>query len=185
VPFQQSRQLGVGAHIEIDVILLPWYAPTAAYEFLLQRAVQAVPQGSTLAVTIDDISGKTPRNNYYKKLVAEHHAALRAHGSRLQKSISFACLKSPVRFVSSQHFELIQAADLISYCIQRQFRDHGEDWERNRPDVRNLPMYDYFRRIVGKFRTDGNSRVQGFGIVKCPLRRRVRWSIAKKTEAAP
>ncbi len=72
----------------------PWYAPTAAYEFLLQRAVQAVPKGSTLAVTIDDISGKTPGRNLYKKLVTEHHAALRAHGSRLLPRISFACLNS-------------------------------------------------------------------------------------------
>lgn len=163
----------------------PWYAPTAAYEFLLQRAVQAVPNGSTLGVTIDDISGKTPKNNHYKKLVAAHHAGLRAHGSQLQKSISFACLDSPARFVSSQHFELIQAADLVSYCVQRQFRDHGEHWEQNRPDGSNLPMYDYFAHIAGKFRSDGNGRVQGFGIVKCPLRRRVRWAIVKKTEAAP
>jgi uncharacterized protein DUF3800 len=153
----------------------PWYAPTVAYEFLLQRAVQAVPKGSTLAVTIDDISGKTPgRKSEYKKLLAEHHASLRAHGSRLQPAISFACLDSPVRFVLSQHSEMIQAADLVSYCVHRQFRDHGEDWERA---ANPLPLYPYFSRIAGKFRTDGAGRIQGFGIVKCPLRRRIPWRI--------
>ena len=163
----------------------PWYAPTAAYEFLLQRAVQAVPTGSTLAVTIDDISGKTPRRNLYKKLVTEHHAALRARGSRLLPKLSFACLDSPIRFVNSQHFELIQAADLISYCIQRQFRDHGEEWENPRAGSAKLAVYEYFGRIAGKFRADGKGRIQGFGIVKCPLRRRIPWAVRKKTEAAP
>lgn len=158
----------------------PWYAPTAAYEFLMQRAVQAVPAGSTLGVTIDDISGKTPRRNLYKKLVAEHHAKLRANGSRFVPKVSFKCLDSPIRFVASQHFELIQAADLVSYCIQRQFRDHGEEWEQPKAAGASLTMYSYFRRITGKFRTDGSGRIQGFGIAKCPLRRRVRWALKKK-----
>lgn len=157
----------------------PWYAPTAAYEFLMQRAVQAVPAGSTLAVTIDDISGKTPGRNTYKRLVAEHHEDLRARGSRLQPGISFRCVDGPVRFVSSQHFEMIQAADLVSYCIQRQFRDHGEDWEKHSSP---LPVYDYFGRIAGKFRTDGKGRIQGFGIVKVPLLTRVRWRIVDEAK---
>ncbi len=166
----------------------PWYAPTVAYEFLLQRAVQAVPSGSTLGVTIDDISGKTPKSNEYKKLVSGHHAALRARGSRLQPTISFACIDSPIRFVSSQHFELIQAADLISYCVQRQFRDHGENWETAPPGGGDLPVYEYFGRVAGKFRHDGRGRIQGFGIVKAPLRQRIHWGVknrGKQNEAAP
>lgn len=156
----------------------PIYAPTAAYEYLMQRAVQAVPAGSTLGVTIDDISGKTPKNNNYKTLVANHHAKLRAHGSKFQPNISFACLDSPLRFVNSQHFDMIQAADLISYNIQRQFRDHGEDWENPPAGGGSLPMYPYFEKIDEKFRTDGNGRVQGFGIVKAPMLKQIRWKIA-------
>ena len=156
----------------------PWYAPTVAYEFLLQRAVQAVPQGSTLAVTLDDISGKTPKRSTYKTLVAQHHDKLRAVGSRLQQKISFACLDSPARFVLSQHSDMIQAADLVSYCIHRQFRDHGEQWETLPPGGGALPVYPYFERISKKFRTDGSSRrIQGFGIVKVPLRTRVHWEL--------
>ena len=128
-------------------------------------------------MTIDDISGKTPNKNKYKTLVARHHAKLRAHGSSFQPSISFACLDSPLRFVNSQHFDMIQAADLISYNIQRQFRDHGEDWEQPPADGGSLPMYDYFLRISTKFRTGDGRRVQGFGIVKAPMLNRVNWSI--------
>jgi hypothetical protein len=156
----------------------PWYAPTAAYDVLLQRGALAVPHGSTLAVTVDDISGKTPKRNTYKSLLADHHAGLRARGSRLQPKISFACLDSPVRFVLSQDSDMIQAADLVSYCVHRQFRDHGEDWER-RPvsPATTLPMYPHFERIAGKFRRSNTGRVQGFGIVKFPLLNQVQWRI--------
>ena len=96
------------------------------------------------------------------------------HGSSLQKKIPFTCLKSPVKFVSSEHSDLIQAADLISYNVNRQFMDHGEAWETTSSDG-NLPMYSYFERISGKFRRSTSGRVQGFGIVKFPLRNQILW----------
>jgi hypothetical protein len=154
----------------------PWYAPTVAYECLLQRAVQAVPGGSMLAVTVDDISGKTPNSNEYKVLLAQHHALLKARGSQLQRGISFACLDSRVRFVQSQYSDLIQAADLISYCIHRQFRDHGDEWEKAENP---LPVYPYFGRIAKEFRHK-NGRIQGFGIVKFPLRKRIPWRVKQE-----
>ena len=97
----------------------PWYPFTAAYDALLQRAIQAVPRGSTLAVTIDNISGKTPHQNDYKRLLTRHHAGLKAQGSKLQKGLSFACLESPPRFVFSEDSELVQAADLVWSNIHR------------------------------------------------------------------
>ena len=106
--------------------MAPWYAPTLAYEFLMQRAVQAVPTGSSLAVTIDDISGKTPKNTHYKAALSAHHSRLRKHGSKLQPTISFACLSSPIRFMLSHRPDMVQAADLISYNVHRQFRNYGE-----------------------------------------------------------
>ena len=165
----------------------PWYPPTAAYEVLLQRAVQAVPAGSTLAVTVDDISGSTPRRNQYKDLLQRHHERLRQHGSSLQRTISFACLSGPVRFVLSQDSHLLQAADLVAYNVHRQFRDHGQDWEVTAGPGAPLPMYEHFRKICARFRTDENGRVQGFGIVKFPLLRRVHWTVNRRErdEAAP
>ena len=158
----------------------PWYAPTMAYDALLQRAVLAVPDGSTLAVTIDNISGKTPHRNEYKDLLQEHHASLKARGSKLQRRISFACLEAPARFVFSEHSELVQAADFVSYNVHRQFRDHGEEWEKlPGPQGGALPMYGPFEQLAEKFRTDGSGRVQGYGIVKVPLLKQVRWVVEK------
>lgn len=168
----------------------PWYPPTVAYEILLQRAVQAVPAGSSLAVTVDDISGKTPKHNSYKDLLQRHHSTLRARGSSLQRSISFAPLSGPVRFQLSHHSHLLQAADLVAYNVHRQFREHGQDWESKPLEGGTLPMYPYFKRICSKFRTDGTTgRVQGFGIAKFPLRKRVNWTVVsqkgEKNDAAP
>ena len=53
----------------------PWYPFTAAYDALLQRAIQSGSTSiKTLAVTIDNISGKTPHQNDYKRLLTRHHA---------------------------------------------------------------------------------------------------------------
>lgn len=156
-----------------------WYAPTAAYDALMQRAVQAVPQGSLLAVTVDDISGRTPKQNEYKELLSKHHNQLLKRGSALQPAISFACLRGPARFINSQHSDLIQVADLAAYNVHRQFRDFGAEWETSPDAGTRLPMYSYFKTISGKFRTDVNGRIQGFGIVKFPLRKRIPWTLKK------
>lgn len=169
----------------------PWYAPTVAYEVLLQRVVQYFPH-ETVAVTIDDISGKTPKRNEYRTLVAQHHSKLKREGSKLLRNvasarISFVGLKEPLRFVNSAHSQLVQVADLVSYNVHRQFRSYGADWESPSPTTRTLPMYPYFERISEKFLCDDNKRVQGFGIVKFPLMQRVLWRIAEKKadDAAP
>lgn len=159
----------------------PWYAFTIAYEILLQRAVQAVPSGSRLAVTVDDIGGKTPKRNYYKTLLKNHHASLKVHGSSLQPRIHFASLESTVRFALSQNSELIQAADQVAYNIYLQFRDHGPEWETPPHAGQPLPIYPPFGRLAGKFRTDAAGRIQGFGIAKFPLKKRAPWHVAGPT----
>jgi Protein of unknown function (DUF3800) len=157
-----------------------WYAPTVAYDVLMQRAVQAVPSGSSLSVTVDDISGKTPKHHEYKELLSKHHRRLLQRGSSLQPSISFGCLSGPVRFTNSSHSDLIQVADLAAYNVHRQFRDYGTEWETSPRPGAVLPTYPYFERISAKFRKDANGRVRGFGIVKIPLRKRVIWRVKKK-----
>ncbi len=162
----------------------PWYAPTVAYEVLLQRAVQATPSGSTLTVTMDDISGRTPKRNEYKRLLGAHHERLRKLGSSLQKSISFACLQTPARFMNSAHSDLLQVADVAAYNLYRQFRTHGDAWELA---VGPLPTYEHFKRIARKFHQGPNGRIQGFGVAKFPLKNRVVWVLTpkKKNVAAP
>ena len=152
----------------------PWYAPTAAYEVLLQRAVQAIPDGATLAVTMDDISGRTPKRNFYTALLKEHHSKLQHFGSILQKGISFACLSGGVNFANSARSDLVQVADVAAYNIHRQFKDYGPQWEQQ---VKKLQLYEHFGRIAGKFYQGPRGRIQGFGVVKFPLKNRVRWVI--------
>ena len=118
----------------------PWYAPTAAYEVLMQRAVRAVAVGDTLAVTMDDITGKTPKAHDYKRLVGAHHDRLRKHGSVLQPEISFKALVDPIRFMNSAHSDLLQVADIVAYNLHRQFRDHGPAWEEVPTSGKELPM---------------------------------------------
>jgi hypothetical protein len=81
------------------------------------------------------------------------------------------------RFVNSAISHLVQISDLAAYNVHRQFNQYGEDWER--PGAGPLNMYPYFREISGKFRMDVNDRVQGYGIVKFPLRERVLWGLTK------
>jgi hypothetical protein len=152
----------------------PWYAPTAAYEVLLQRAVQAVPTGNTLSVTMDEISGRTPKRNHYKILLQDHHSKLRRFGSSLQKGISFKPLDGPVRFTNSATSDLVQVADVAAYNLHRQFKDYGAQWEQQ---LAQLPLYEHFSRIAGKFYQGPNGRIQGFGVVKFPLKTRVRWRL--------
>lgn len=66
----------------------------------------------------------------------------------------------------------LQLADLVSYAVYRQFVDHGPKWE---DDTQNLPLYKYLGKIVMKFRNAGG-RFQGYGIVKFPLNKQVRWT---------
>ena len=155
------------------------YPHTVAYDVLLQRAVQAVGADDTIAVTIDDISGATPKHNDYKDLLRKHHNRLRQSGSPYQKKISFRALTDSPRFMNSKHSDLVQVADLAAYNVHRQFRDFGDEWEIAGPQERQLPTYPYFQRIIGKFRTGDDNRVQGYGIVKVPMLNRVRWSLTR------
>ena len=118
---------------------------------------------------MDDISGKTPQRNEYKRLMAAHHARAETDGSRLLRKvesvrIAFGSLEDPLRFVNSAYSEMVQIADLVSYNVYRQFREHGDEWEDG-SSARTLPTYPYFQRIVGKFLCDPENRLQVYGTV--------------------
>jgi hypothetical protein len=177
-------------HMQEDYPWNPWYPPSVAYEILLQRAENELRGANrTFAVVVDDMTGATPRGNQYKVNLARHHDRLKQSGSRLRNGFTFTTLEGRVKFVPSQSEELIQVADLAAYNVLRQFRDHGEEWEnyQNRP----LPTYRWFERLGPKFRKKpGGTRIQGYGVVKFPLRHRVPWAIVdddaqENEEAAP
>jgi hypothetical protein len=70
---------------------------------------------------------------------------------------------------------LLQVADVVAYNVYRQFREYGEEWETRGLPV--LPSYEWFSRLLEKFRKGPNGRIQGFGVAKIPLRTQVRWRI--------
>lgn len=164
-------------HMREDYGDRAWYPPAAAYEMLLQRAhaeIAGLPPGSSFSVIVDDMSGATPKGNQYRENLRRHHRQLKATGSTLWKGISFGRLRG-IRFVDSKQSELLQVADVVAYNVYRQFRDYGEEWETRGLPI--LPAYDWFSRIVAKFRKGPMGRIQGYGVGKMPLRTRVRWRV--------
>lgn len=149
-----------------------YYPPAVAYEALVQRLQNGLGGKGTCQVFIDDMTGKNPKGNEHKANLVKHHARLRQHGSRLVRPTMKIDVLGDLKFQSSARSELIQVADLVAYNVYRQFVMHGEDWERV-TDV--LPAYSYFDRLGPKFRRGPNNRVQGYGIAKVPMRRRVPW----------
>jgi len=157
----------------------PWYAPAIAYEILLQRVVQEVKLPTRVSVVIDDMTGATPKGRQYRANLEVHHARLKKNGSSLLKGLDFAPLLPGIRFVDSARSHLVQVSDVVAYNVFRQFVDHGECWEQPTPgpDGRlTLPTYHWFNILGKKFCQGPNGRVQGFGVVKFPLRRRIPWS---------
>ncbi|MBX3048144.1 MAG: DUF3800 domain-containing protein [Anaerolineales bacterium] len=153
----------------------PYYAPAIGYEVLLQRISQGI-EGS-VSVTIDDMSGSTPKMTTYKTNLAKQHRRLRQHGSQLIKGMRFDCLLPELKFTDSAKHHLVQVADSVAYNVFRQFRDHGEEWETK--GLGTLPMYEYFELIVEKFRQGPYGRIQGYGVAKFPLRNRVGWRVQR------
>jgi len=151
----------------------PWHAPAIAYEILLQRLQQEIDGKAT--IIIDDMMGATPFGNTYKDNLIAHHQSLRKYGSRLLNGFKYSCLTPKLKFVDSSASHLIQVADIAAYNVHRQFREFGEEWESETLD--ELPTYNYFQAILGKFRKGPRGRIQGYGVVKFPLRNRVLWSI--------
>ncbi|GAB4212719.1 MAG: hypothetical protein OHK0022_48910 [Roseiflexaceae bacterium] len=151
----------------------PWYAPAIAYELLLQRVVQECAAPNSVSVIIDDMTGATPKGNQYKQNLISHHRNLRQRGSTLYRGVDFSSLTGDVKFVNSAFSPLVQVADVISYNIYRQFVQYGEKWEEE--GLEELPTYEWFNKLGPKFRQGPGRRIQGFGVVKFPLRKRIKW----------
>jgi hypothetical protein len=170
-------------HMQEDYGLTPWYAPAVAYELLMQRVQQHVGPKDTVAVIIDDMSGATPKGNQYKRNLKVQHARLKSHGGDLRKGMDYTCLATQ-KFVNSASSQIVQVSDVAAYNVYRQFLQYGDAWEQH---TKTLSTYVPFRRLLPRFRSDGHTgRVQGYGIVKFPLRQRVAWCVpAKMQKAAP
>lgn len=154
----------------------PFYAPAIAYDCMLQRVQKQMEAfDGEVHVTIDDMSGATPKGNQYKRNLKNQHAKLRTFGSMLQKRAKYDRIGGQ-SFANSKHDERLQLSDLIAYATYRQFVDHGARWDGGDS---GLPLYEYFQRIVRKFSCDPNGVITGWGVVKFPRLSQNRWGIRK------
>lgn len=149
-----------------------YYAPAIAYDCLLQRVQQEMVSCQGEAhVTIDSMTGATPSGNQHAMLLRRQHNQLQKRGSSLRRGMTFDRIGG-VAFRDSAADERLQLADLVSYAVFRQFVDHGPAWEDDTQP--RLQTYEYFERLEEKFR-NRNGRIQGYGLVKFPMNKRVPW----------
>ena len=160
----------------------PWYPPAVAYDALLQRVENELHHTGTASINIDDMTGATPKGNQYKANLSKQHEKLKQYGSSLRSGFKYTCIDGRLKFVNSAHSHLIQVADVAAYNVYRQFTDHGDKWETK--GLKTLPSYDHFKRITPKFRQDTSGRIQGYGVVKVPVKTKVIWGVRKSKEKA-
>lgn len=151
----------------------PWYPPAVAYDLVLQRLQLGAPPDRRVRVTIDDMTGATAKGNPYRRNLLLQHDRMKKHGSALRRGLQYTCLDGRLRFVNSADSHIVQVADLVAYNVYRQFRDYPEEWEQ--ADLAELPTYPWLGRIGPKFRCGSNGRIQGYGIIKFPRLRTIRW----------
>ncbi len=145
----------------------PWYPPAVAYELLVQRAQREMEeQEGYFSVEIDIMSGATPNRRDYGENLRRQHARMKQLGSSLRRGVAFDHLVGNLRFVDSAHSELVQVADIVAYNVFRQFTEYGEEWEAvPGPGASpELPTYEYFSRLIRRFRAGPMGRIQGYGV---------------------
>lgn len=78
-----------------------------------------------------------------------------------------------IRFEKSLESNFLQLADTVAYNVYRQFVQHGDSWEG--ADGNKLTEYSFFSKIIKNF-YHNNRRVAGYGIIKVPDIKKLRWS---------
>lgn len=152
-----------------------WYPSATAYRFLLQRyQLELQKRGRLGHVRVDDMSGSTPAHNQWRDLLRNQHRRLKADGCSITK-LTFGNVADKLTFGNSARFDLLQVADVVAYNVYRQFRDHGDEWDRQ--DSEHVPIYPWLGRVLPRFVMGPDNRLEGWGIVKWPSDRKSRWVI--------
>ena len=159
-----------------------WYPSATAYQFLLQRfQLHCSRLQATGYVTIDDMSGSSPKHNQWRALLRTHHEHLKKDGCQLTK-MKFPSIARLPLFASSKNFNLLQIADLVAYNVYRQFREYGDAWDK--PDSPGVPIYPPLRPLLKRFmlgpeHSETRGVLEGWGIVKWPNERKMRWGVKR------
>jgi hypothetical protein len=158
----------------------PFDPAWVAYDYLLdrvQREMNTCGPSAICYVNMDSIDGKL-RGVEHAKSFKKLHEDLKCSGASWRNGPACTRIKGALRLVDSAGDHLIQVADIVAYNVLRQFRDYGESWED--ATLTTLPHYDYFGRMLHKFRKGPGNRIQGFGVVKVPMKRRVPWAVTEE-----
>jgi hypothetical protein len=171
----------VGAVIDKDQMRQrykhPYNPSTTAYQFLLQRYQIHCRNGRRIGeVTIDDMTGSTPKKNQWRDLLRVRHRELKRSGCDFT-DMKFDNLVDQPRFAASSGFNLLQVADLVAYNVFRQFRNHGDEWDN--PGAQKVPVYKALQSLMPRFMRGPNGQVQGYGLVKWPTQHSGHWGLAE------
>jgi hypothetical protein len=152
-----------------------WYPSATAYQLVLQRyQMHCAGLGAVGQITIDDMSGSSPKKNQWRDLLRLHHNRLKRDGCHMTK-MQFPNLVDAPRFGASERFNLLQIADLLAYDVFRQFRDNGDAWDKD--DAKAMNTYKHLRPLLKRFRLGPKNKIEGWGIVKWPHERASRWRV--------
>ena len=161
----------------------PWYASATAYQFLLQRyELRLRARGGLGHVRVDDMSGSTPKHNEWRELLRTQHKRLKRDGCSITK-LTFDHIAGDLAFGNSAHFHLLQVADVVAYNVFRQFREHGDEWDKQGSE--QVPIYPWLGKVLPRFVLGPANQLEGWGIVKWPHDRKSRWVVNfKEVEGA-
>ncbi len=151
----------------------PHFPGGVAYNLVLQRFQKYLAKRRCNGkVIFDQISGATKARNQWQDLLKKQHARLLRNGCPYTKS-TFSNIASTISFADSAQWSLLQVADLAAYNTLRQFRCFSKEWDDS--TANELPLYEYFSRLLSRFDQDGNGVFAGFGVAKMPAIASNRW----------
>jgi hypothetical protein len=159
----------------------PHYPSAVGYNIFLQRYQQFLRKRKAKGlVTWDQMTGKSPAGNEWKRLLSQQHRKLLRYGCPYTQS-RFTCIEERLGFVDSSVSGLIQIADLAAYNVFRQFKDNGSTWDN--PRARKLPLYSFFGRMLPRFDYDASHVLAGYGVAKMPCKFRHQWRIPENGDS--
>ncbi len=153
----------------------PHNPSAVGYNIFLQRFQNFLaPKHSLGKVTFDTMTGATEAGNQWKTLLRRQHTKLQRQGCPYT-GMTFDNVASKIHFADSAQYSLLQMADLAAYNTFRQFRTYGKAWDK--PEATELPVYEYFDRLLPRFRQNSHGVFAGFGVATMPITTRHEWLV--------
>lgn len=147
----------------------PFYSSSQAYEHLCQRLVNynhsAEGEKRSIIICIDDMTGKSPGNREWKKLLIKKHEGLLAGNSRVFRPIDYSTIQREIYFKDSASLNMLQIADFCAFLTYNQIKNIKLKLENKEKEIDSRTQY--FQKLWKSFhKKDG--KVFNFGLVLFP-----------------